>query len=167
MKKFLCGIVGLLLAFSLMFPFSASAISESQKNVISQYCSSMIQNFKTLQHVDVDTRVKLGSRYETAISKFMIPLNLRIIKNNLSVPELAELQKSFADHRANFNSNFTKYSKHLDELISINCQNHQEDFYNKLLETREAREDVRKEALQLNSILHKYKEIVEKVRKEL
>ena len=167
MKKISFSIIGVSLIFCSVFPSSAHALSEHQKNVISQYCSSMVQGLKTLQHVDVDARVKLGSRYETAISKFMTPLNLRIIKNNLFVPDLVDLQKSFADRRVDFNNNFTIYSKLLKELISIDCQNHPEDFYNKLLETREARERVRQDVIFLNNVLSKYKETVEKVREEL
>jgi hypothetical protein len=156
-----------MLSFCTVFSSSVYALSENQKNIISQYCASMVQGFKTLQHVDVDNRVKLGSRYETAISKFMTPLNLRIVKNNLFVPELVDLQKTFADRRASFNNNFTVYSKHLKELISIDCQNYPEDFYNKLVETRKAREYVHQDVVYLNSILRIYKETVEKVKKEL
>lgn len=156
-----------LISCSFIFPLQAHAISESQKSVISQYCGTIKQSLKTLQHTDIDSRVKLGSRYEAAISKFIIPMNLRVVKNNLSIPELADVQKAFVDNRPNFVTDFTTYSKLLEELISIDCQNDTANFYKKLLETREARESVRKDVLYLNSLLHRYQELVKEMGKDL
>ncbi len=167
MKRIFFRISSFVLIFCSIFSSSVYAISESQKNTISQYCASIVQSLKKLQRADVDNRVKLGSRYETAISKFMTPLNLRIVKNNLSMPELADLQKDFADRRIDFNNDFTTYSKLLKELISIDCQNQPEDFYSKLSETRKAREAVRKDVIFLNDTLRTYKLTVEKFKKEL
>lgn len=166
MKKFLLSLVSILFAFCPLYSLQAYAISESQKSIISQYCGSIKQSLKTLQHADIDSRIKLGSRYETAISKFMTPMNLRIVKNNLSVSDLADLQQSFADYRTQFSSHFTAYSKILEELVAMDCQKEPENFYQKLLDAREAREKVRGDTISLNNILSKYQEAVKNLGKK-
>jgi hypothetical protein len=162
MKKFLLGLTIFTVAFCSIFSLRAYAetVTESQKNVISQHCSTIKQSLKTIQYFDTDNRIKLGSKYEAALSKFITPFNIRIVKNNLSQSELTDLQKNFADSKIAFAADFTTYSKHLEELIAIDCQNDPANFYNKLIETREARKNVRQDVVYLNSILRKYKELV-------
>lgn len=166
MKKFLLGFSSFLLALPIVLPLQTYAISESQKSVISRYCGTIKQSLKTLQRTDINSRVKLGSKYETALTKFITPLNLRIVKNNLSVSKLAELQTTFANYKTNFASDFTTYSKLLEELIGIDCQEDPTTFYLKLSETREARENVNKDVNKLNETLHEYQKIVTKMGKE-
>ncbi|MBQ6510564.1 hypothetical protein IJI94_01190 [Candidatus Saccharibacteria bacterium] len=162
MKKFLLILIILTLASCSFFSLKtyAEAASESQKEVISEYCNTIKQSLKTIQYFDVDNRVKLGSKYETALSKFMTPFNVRAVKNNLLPSELTDLQKKFAEQKTTFAADFTTYSKQLEELIAVDCQKDPSSFYDKLLNTREAREKVKQDTTNLNNILRKYKEIV-------
>lgn len=162
MKKLLPIAVLPALLICLLFPAYnyASAISESQKEVITEYCGTIRQSLKTIQYLDTDNRIKLGAKYEIALSKFMTPMNLRLIKNNISVPELSDMQQAFADTKVNFSTDFTIYSKLLEELVATDCQNNPDEFYQKLVSTREARKNVRNDMLQLNNILAKYQETV-------
>jgi len=166
MKKFLLGFSGFLLILPIVLPLQTYAISENQKSVISGYCGTIKQSLKTLQRTDINSRVKLGSKYEIALTKFITPLNLRIVKNNLSVSKLAELQTTFADYKIKFASDFTTYSKLLEELIGIDCQEDPATFYLKLSETRKAREIVNKDVNKLNETLHEYQKIVIKMGKK-
>lgn len=169
MKKFLLAFATFTLVFCSLFSLKtyAETLSDNQKEVITEYCATIKQSLKSIQYFDVDNRVKLGSKYETALSKFITPFNVRAVKNNLSPAELTDLQKNFADYKANFATDFTAYSKQLEELIAIDCQKDPANFYDKLLSTREAREKVRQDTINLNGILHKYKEIVTRIGEKL
>lgn len=124
---------------SLMVLFSAPAegLSERQQSVISQSCSTIQQSLSQLQKVDSRTRTYLGTTYETIANRFIIPLNLRLVKNNR--PTLSEIQTEFTLEQTKFREAYTDYMRELESLIVSDCKNHPDDFYQKLTVTREKR----------------------------
>ena len=142
--------------------FSASAFAEEESTVtisseksasIVKNCNSIRLNLKNLQRNDARARTYFGAIYESFASKYLKPLNLRLINNDLDSPELTKLQTSFALARTKFSDDYIDYSKSLEELISINCALEPEDFYQKLTKTREKRAAVAKDIKVLNDYL--------------
>lgn len=105
-------------------------LSEAQTAAISQNCSAMQQSLRQLEKVDSRTRTYLGTTYESILNKFIIPLNLRLVKNNL--PTNVQLQADFIASQNEFKIAYTEYMRDLEGLINTDCRAHPEDFYAKL-----------------------------------
>lgn len=144
----------------LLFSTPLFALSEAQQASISERCTSIKHSLKNLQKIDSKNRIYLGSKYEIILSRFMTPLNLRLVKNNMSTTVLSDFQTDFATHRAEFNADFITYSKSLEELIAINCEAHPQKFYEQLEKTRELRAKVQTDIILLSDLLSDYKEHV-------
>lgn len=128
-------------------------ISEERRGLISQNCGTLRQSLKLLQRSDSRARAYFGSVYETISSKYLTPLNLRLVKNNLSSNNLLSLQTSLASLRSDFSTDFIAYSKSLEELIALDCRLEPDEFYQKLEETREKRAVVASDMDKINKLL--------------
>ena len=128
-------------------------LTKDQSARISANCSSIRQTLKNLQRSDSRARTYFGAIYETFSSKYLKPLNLRLVNNDISSPDLVKVQTSFATARANFSEDFINYSKSLEDLIATDCRLEPEAFYEKLVKTREKRTLVAKDVKELNDYL--------------
>ena len=128
-------------------------LTEKQSASIVSYCNTVRQDLKNLQRSDARARTYFGSIYETIFSKYLKPLNLRIVNNDLSNSTLLKLQSNFAEARTDFSEDYIKYSKSLEELISIDCRQDPESFYNKFVSTREKRAVVASDIKTINDLL--------------
>lgn len=151
MKKVSLVIVVMLMAVGLVIvtnSVKAADISDEQKNAIVDRCDSIKDVLKTVQHNDSRTRVYLGRYYETILNKFITPLNVRLVENNLSNNDLIDNQNNFANARTNFIIDYIEYQKVLENLVAIDCKVEPVRFYEKLEEARFKRsvvsEDVNK-----------------------
>lgn len=131
---------------------SVMAISEAQKNAIFDHCEAISDNLKDVQRADSRTRVYLGRYYETILTKFIMPLNLRLVENNLPGTGLINNQNDFNKTRADFVSNYIEYQKSLEELVAFDCKADPEGFYEKLVEVRKKRAVVAGETTQLRKL---------------
>ena len=59
-------------------------ISSAKKSAIVKNCEIMQQDLKNLQRIDSRTRVYLGRYYESILTKYITPLNVRLVENSLS-----------------------------------------------------------------------------------
>lgn len=128
-------------------------LTQDQSAAISMNCSSIRQNLKNLQRSDSRARTYFGAIYETFSSKYLKPLNILLVNNDISSPDLVKLQTSFATTRTRFSEDFITYSKALEDLVSTDCRLEPETFYNKLIVTREKRALVAKDVKELNDYL--------------
>ena len=135
---------------TLIFSAPAGALSERQRGAISQNCSTIQKTLSQLQKVDSRTRTYLGTTYETIANQFIIPLNLRLVKNNR--PILGNIQADFISEQANFRTRYTDYMRDLEELIVTDCKNRPEEFYQKLVDTRAQREELRQSTVRLSDL---------------
>ena len=131
----------------------ASALSEAQSGAIIANCPTIKDTLKTVQKADSRARVYLGGYYETIISKFITPLNVRLVENNLSTAHLVENQNNFISGKANFVNDFVDYQRELETLINIDCATEPENFYTELGKVRERRAKVAKDASSLRNLL--------------
>ncbi len=123
--------------FVVLFSTPVEGLSERQQSAISQNCSTIQQSLSQLQKIDSRTRTYLGTTYETIANRFIIPLNLRLVKNNLST--LSDIQTDFTVQQTKFREAYTDYMRELESLIVCDCKNNPEEFYQKLVTTREKR----------------------------
>lgn len=167
MKKklwFLMMAVGLIL---LGFSSSVLAIPENQKTAISEGCEKIRESLKTVQHQDSRTRVYLGRYYETVISKYITPLNVRLVENNLFDGGLMDNQDSFSKTRNNFIIDFIEYQKGLEDLVATDCKSEPEGFYNKLVKVREQRKLVEKDTVLLKELMMTQLKLVNELKERI
>lgn len=163
-----------LITFSVFFGFFGAKvfaegeeepiITDIQKNTIVDHCDTIKDSLKSLQRVDSRTRVYLGRYYETILTNFITPLNLRLVENNISNSALLDNQTNFAAKRTNFVNDFITYQQALEELVNINCKNEPERFYEKLIVVREKRKAVNKDVTKLRGLTDEQKKLVEELR---
>lgn len=156
MKKILISLAAILA----LIPLNAFAFSEKQETVVSGECSTIRQTLQSVQKVDSKIRVHLGAYYEKVLNKYMIPLNSRLVENNIPNEELIKKQTTFNEKKKTFSDDYIEYQKNLEELISIDCKNSPKDFLEKLSATRELRKKVHDDIVSLKTLVDEYKESV-------
>lgn len=160
MKKFF--VVILILALSVV---SVSVFAEGEKEkTISENCSALKDTLIDLQHADSRARVYLGRYYETILNSYIVPLNVRLVENNIYNNELMENQTAFSSKRQEFVDNYISYQKKLEDLVATNCENDSKQFYEKLLDTRLERKVVARDVAQLRLLIVKQIELVKKLK---
>jgi len=123
-------------------------------------CSDIKETLKRVQNSDRNTRVSLGRSYQQILSDFITPMNVRLVKANHFDYNLNEIQNHFASTREQFNQDYIRYSQTLETLLATDCKDSPADFYNKLIETREAREKVAKTVQELETIIDEHTEAI-------
>ncbi len=154
------------LSTTLMAP-AVAAISEEQTNAVVQNCSNIKQSLVKLQHSDSRTRTYLGSSYEAISTRFITPLNLRLVKNNLPITELFKIQNDFSAAQSSFRNKYVDYMRELEGLIATDCSTHPADFYQKLTAVRTKREDLRKVTKTLSELADQQYQSVSNLEKSL
>ena len=142
----------------------AMAISEAHINSVKNNCSVIRVKLKNLQKTDAKARVYLGGHYETVLSKYITPLNVRLVENNVSNVGLIDNQNTFASTKNLFASDFINYQQALEELIGKDCKNNPEDFYNELVIVRKKREIVEQDILRMKKLLSDQLNLVRETR---
>lgn len=143
------------------------AISESQKTAIVENCEAIRESLKTVQHQDSRTRVYLGRYYETVLSKYITPLNVRLVENNMFDSGLMDNQDSFSRTRNSFIIDFIEYQKELEDLVATDCKTEPENFYNKLVKVRERRKVVESDTVVLKDLMVTQLNLVKELRGRL
>lgn len=133
-----------------------NAISDSQKSAIEKNCETIRDDLKKVQKEDARTRVYLGGYYETILTKFITPLNVRLVENNLSSADLVENQNKFAKAKTTFADDFVNYQKGLEELVGMDCKEEPEEFYNKLTVVRQKRKLMVQDTLKMRNLISEH-----------
>ena len=136
------------------------AISKEQEAIIKDRCETIRENLKTVQKRDAKARVYLGGYYETILSKYMTPLNVRLVENNISDVALIENQNSFAKAKTGFAEDFVGYQKALEELVLMDCKNEPAKFYEELEAVRAKRAKMEKDMAKITDLTNKHRELV-------
>lgn len=137
------------------------AITEAQNTSITKNCDTIKDDLKKIQKEDARVRVYLGGYYETILSKFITPLNVRLVENNLSSAGLVENQNKFAEAKKTFVNDFVVYQQGLEELVGIDCKQKPEEFYNKLEMVRQKRKVMVQDTLKIRNLASEHVRLVE------
>ena len=136
-------------------------ITDAQRTTIIDHCDAMKDSLKNLQRTDSRTRVYLGRYFETILTNFITPLNLRLVENNISDSALLENQTNFAERRTRFVNDFITYQQGLEELVHVDCKSEPDRFYEKLQATKDKRKIVNRDVMKLKGYTNEQVKLVE------
>lgn len=142
-------------------------LSDDQRGAITGGCATIKQSLKQLQKTDARSRSYLGSVYETILSSYVTPLDLRLISAGQPNASLTNLHSNLIETRKDFVAQYTAYSQSLDDLIGTDCYNHPEDFYDKLSETRKKRAELSATTTNFRNLLSEHLTAVRKIKSGL
>ena len=162
MKKtgFCICFVGMLF-FGLTLP--VGAISKAQEAAIRDNCELIRDNLKNVQRSDARARVYLGGRFETILNKYVVPLNMRLVENNMSTTGLIESQNTIANGKLKFANEYVEYQQRLEELVAMDCKDNPVEFYDKLTSMRRRRKRVEQDVRDLRAAIDEYVKRVTKL----
>ena len=150
-----------------LFAVPCFAIPENQEKAIVSNCDSIKAQLKNVQKNDARARVHLGGRYEAILTRFMTPLNIRLIENNISNTELVENQSSFSEIKALFTSDYVNYQQELEKLVALDCKKEPVIFYEKLEIVRQKRKTVDQDVVKLRSLVSSHIKLVTGLRSKM
>ena len=142
-------------------------LNDTERGNISMSCASIQTSLKNIQRNDSKTRVILGTNYQTLLSNYISPLNVRLIKNNLPDSTLISIQSETITSRNSFTNLFVTYSQRLESLISIDCKNQPDTFYNELENVRFLRSQLEESVNKVNTALSNHLKTVNQLREKL
>lgn len=163
MKKFLLGLAVMVSLFSA----PVFAISGEQEAAIKERCDAIKSDLKTVQYADSRARVYLGRYYEIILSKYITPLNMRLVENNLSDNDLIANQDSFAKARNAFIIDFIEYQRTLEELVGTNCKTEPAKFYELLVKTRSKRKTVANDVVIIRRLTNEQIQLATKLKEKI
>ena len=142
-------------------------LNDTERGNISMSCASIQTSLKNVQRNDSKTRVILGTNYQTLLSNYISPLNVRLIKNNLPDSTLISIQSETITSRNSFTNLFVTYSQRLESLISIDCKNQPDTFYSELENVRYLRSQLEESVNKVNTALSNHLKTVNQLREKL
>lgn len=137
----------------------------NRNNLISGNCPLIIQSLQKVQKSDSKTRVYLGGIYEKLFTAYILPLNIRLVKENNLDTRFTTTQAVIATGRTKFNREFIDYSQNLELLIAMDCQGDPEGFYDQLKIVREKRQQLFNTTSILNQAFESYLELTKELEK--
>ncbi len=144
-----------------------SGLSKTQEAAIVDHCVAIKENLRIVQRNDARARVYLGGKYETILNKYVTPLNVRLVENNLSAVNLIESQNGLASSKAKFADDYVEYQQRLEELVAMDCKDNPSEFYGKLESVRQKRKKVEQDVQKMRSGLNDYLNMVGKVKETI
>ena len=145
---FLCGFC---------FMGSVSAITKVQETAIVDHCDAIREDLKNVQRADARARVYIGGRYETILNKYVTPLNVWLVEQSLSKPNLIESQNQLSETKTKFANDYVDYQQGLEQLVAMDCKTQAPAFYDKLVRVRQKRKKVEQDVQKMSVLINDYK----------
>ena len=143
------------------------AISKEQAAAIIDHCVAIKDDLRDVQRADARARVYIGGKYEMILNGFVKPLNLYLVERNISRTDLVESQSLISETRGEFVNDYVDYQQGLEQLVSMDCKEDAEQFYDKLVRVRKKRSKVEQDMKKMNTVLNEYKARVLKMKEGL
>ena len=138
--------------------------TQAQIVVIQDRCDAIHEELKVLQRNDSRARVYLGRYYETILNRFITPLNVRLVENNLSSTSFINNQNDFNKARTNFMIDYVEYQKGLEDLVATDCKENPGQFYEKLVDVRMKRATVADDTARLRKLAGRHLDLVKELK---
>lgn len=159
------GVAALLALASVWLP--VHALEEQRLTAISQNCPTIRQSLGQLQKADSRTRTYLGAAYETIATKFISPLSLRLVRNNIEAEQLFAIQTNFSAEQSRFRTAYTDYMRELESLLATDCSSNPQGFYEHLELVRAQRAALKTTTVKLAELANAQYQAVETLKESL
>lgn len=146
---------------------SVSALSDTASGVIIDRCTTIKDDLVSLQKADSRARVYLGGYFETIISEYVIPLNVRLVENNLSTADFIENQNQLTTAKTTFTTDFVDYQRELETLVGIDCKATPSDFYDQLVKVRTKRAEVASDVAKVRSLISDHTKAITALKEDI
>lgn len=144
-----------------------SAIDKDQEEAISNHCDTIKEKLKDVQREDAKVRVHLGGQYEAILSRFILPLNVKLVEKNLSNADFVENQNNFVDTKSVFANDYISYQQQLEELVAMDCETEPEVFYEKLVKVRQKRKTMEQDTMLMRNLISKNITLVKALKEKI
>ncbi len=157
----------LILILISFFSYSANAATKTQEKYIIRNCEKIRETLKSIQRSDTFARTDyLPSVYDEILSNYIIPMESRLSKNGHVSDSLTNNKKDFVETYSKFKADFVTYSKSMENLLNISCEEKPGEFYSQLETVRSDREIINQDTKKMNEIIEKQKTYVSDLKKE-
>ncbi|MBR3246611.1 hypothetical protein IKF87_01875 [Candidatus Saccharibacteria bacterium] len=140
------------------------ATTKKQDAAIVDHCDTIRESLKKVQKDDARIRVFLGGRYEMILTKFIVPLNMRLVENSLSNADLVENQNEFAEAKTVFMNDYIGYQQELESLVGMDCKSEPGKFYEQLTKVRQKRKTIRQDTMRIRSLISTHIKLVSQLK---
>lgn len=147
--------------------FQAWAIDKKQEEAITSHCDKIKEKLKNVQREDAKVRVHLGGQYDAILSRFILPLNVKLVEKNLSNAEFVENQNSFVDTKSIFANDYISYQQQLEELVAMDCETEPGTFYEKLVKVRQKRKTMEQDTMLMRNLVSKNINLVKNLKEKI
>lgn len=131
-------------------------ITDAQLVQIQNNCSSIQAALSQVHASDAVTRVNRGQLYESISTNLMAPFNSRVSLNRLDSTTLVSVTNTYQEHLQTFRADYQAYEELLSATMKIKCANEPARFYDKLQQTRKARQKVYKSTQDIAGDIKEY-----------
>ena len=152
------------MVMSLCLVGAAGATTKKQDAAIVDHCDTIRESLKKVQKDDARIRVFLGGRYEMILTKFIVPLNMRLVENSLSNADLVENQNEFAEAKTVFMNDYIGYQQELESLVGMDCKSEPGKFYEQLTKVRQKRKTIRQDTMRIRSLISTHIKLVSQLK---
>ena len=152
------------MVMSLCLVGAVGATTKKQDAAIVDHCDTIRESLKKVQKDDARIRVFLGGRYEMILTKFIVPLNMRLVENSLSNADLVENQNEFAEAKTVFMNDYIGYQQELESLVGMDCKSEPGKFYEQLTKVRQKRKTIRQDTMRIRSLISTHIKLVSQLK---
>lgn len=145
--------------------FAQDIVSPSDEVIqqVAHSCQSIRNSLTQIHLRDGLFRVNRAQSYEFISTRLMAPLNSRLLINKVDASSLVRTTAQYDTLLNQFRANYVAYDDQLAATIAIDCKNKPAEFYEALVKTRQLREEVHQNTLQLNQYVTSYRKTVDTI----
>ncbi len=139
---------------------TSNPLTSAQLALVRTNCSTAQTSLDRIRKNDTLSRVYLGQEYETISYNFMAPMNNRVAATRLDGTKLTKTTASFGERLDNFHSTYLQYTQTMNDLITMKCADHPQEFYDKTITAYNGRVALKKAIDELRVLAGQYQQQV-------
>lgn len=133
-------------------------LNDEQLALVRMNCGRAQTTLDRIRKNDVLSRIYLGQEYETISYNFMAPLNNRTANTRLDGTELTKTTASFSEQLDKFHTDYSQYTRSVNDALTMKCADHPWDFYEKIIDAYNDRVELKKDITTLEAYAKQYRQ---------
>lgn len=129
-------------------------------------CLDVKMKLSAVHQQDGLLRVNAGAAFNDISERLIARFNSKVASENLDGPDLISNAASVREDRQEFDDNYQRYEKAMNQLLKSDCQSRQGQFYQELQAVQQMRSDVYGSMNRTNQSIDNYFTAFEKFKQE-